>query len=160
MQACLSAHAASNNDLKAEPWYPTRLLDRKASGGSLDSVRLAITFEEPPSHNDRYATLSHCWGSAPVLELKKATCNDFREGTELSKLPKTFREAIQVTRRLGVRFLWMDSLCIFQDRDDLSDWLNEADLMHKVYSHSFLQHLCVGSPRQFQGPIFRAEPET
>ncbi|KXH43390.1 heterokaryon incompatibility protein [Colletotrichum salicis] len=126
MQACLTTHTACNVELKAEPWYPTRLLDLEAGCEGIDIVRLVITAEHPPLHNNRYATLSHCWGSAQFLQLKKATCEDFQRGIELFKLPKTFREAIQVTRRLGVRYLWIDSLCIFQDRDDLSDWLVEA----------------------------------
>lgn len=158
MQACLSTHTACNIELKANPWYPTRLLDLKAGCEGKDVVRLVITAANPPSHNDRYATLSHCWGSAQFLQLKKATCNDFRRGIELSELPRTFREAVQVTRRLGVRYLWIDSLCIFQDRDDLSDWLVEAGLMHKVYSNSFCNISAAGARDSSKGLFFERDP--
>ncbi|KAK1634598.1 heterokaryon incompatibility protein [Colletotrichum phormii] len=158
MQACLSTHTACNVELKAEPWYPTRLLDLNAGCGGIDIVRLVITAEHPPSHNDRYATLSHCWGSAQFLQLKKVACEDFQRGIELSKLPKTFREAIKVTRRLGVRYLWIDSLCIFQDRDDLSDWLVEAGLMHKVYLNSFCNISAAGARDSSKGLFFERDP--
>jgi hypothetical protein len=52
-------------------------------------------------------------------------------------MPKTFQEAILVSRELRIRYLWIDSLCIMQDRDDLSDWAREASLMYKVYSNSY-----------------------
>ncbi|KAK0372913.1 heterokaryon incompatibility protein [Colletotrichum limetticola] len=158
MQTCLSTHTACNVELKADPWYPTRLLDLKAGCEGTDVARLVITAEHRPSHNDRYATLSHCWGSAQFLQLKKATCDDFKRGIELSKLPKTFREAVQVTRQLGVRYLWIDSLCIFQDRDDLSDWLVEAGLMHKVYSNSFCNISAAGARDSSKGLFFKRDP--
>jgi hypothetical protein len=54
----------------------------------------------------------------------------------MASLPKTFQEAVAVTRTLGIHYLWIDSLCIMQDKDDLSDWYKEATMMDKVYMHS------------------------
>ncbi|KAF8858560.1 HET-domain-containing protein [Acephala macrosclerotiorum] len=51
----------------------------------------------------------------------------------LKALPKTFSEAIKATRKLGVRYIWIDSLCIIQD--SLEDWQRESVLMGKVYSN-------------------------
>ncbi|RSM05408.1 hypothetical protein CDV31_009560 [Fusarium ambrosium] len=39
-------------------------------------------------------------------------------------LPRTFRDALNITRPLGIRYLWIDSLCIIQD--DPEDWQAEA----------------------------------
>lgn len=36
-------------------------------------------------------------------------------GIEINTLPKTFQDAVEATRRLGVRYLWIDSLCIIQN---------------------------------------------
>jgi hypothetical protein len=33
----------------------------------------------------------------------------------MEALPKTFQDAVSITRTLGIRFLWIDSLCIVQD---------------------------------------------
>lgn len=51
-------------------------------------------------------------------------------------LPKTFAEAMRVSTFVGVHYLWIDSLCIFQDSVD--DWRMEASTMANVYRNSFL----------------------
>ncbi|EHK19955.1 uncharacterized protein TRIVIDRAFT_155817 [Trichoderma virens Gv29-8] len=51
-----------------------------------------------------------------------------------NKLPKSFREAMQITRRLGVEYIWINSLCIIQD--DSRDWEHEAAIMGKIYEQS------------------------
>ncbi|KAK4233569.1 hypothetical protein C8A03DRAFT_38710 [Achaetomium macrosporum] len=53
----------------------------------------------------------------------------------LSRLPRTFRDAVIVTRGLGFRYLWIDSLCIVQD--DACDWHRESQLMEHVYSSAY-----------------------
>ena len=50
-------------------------------------------------------------------------------------LPKTFKDAIYITRKLGVNYLWIDALCIIQDSDD--DWRREAATMGNVYQKAF-----------------------
>lgn len=52
------------------------------------------------------------------------------------ELPKTFQEAIALTRKLGVRYLWIDSLCIIQD--DHHGWEVESAKMATIYSLSYL----------------------
>ncbi|MCJ1441565.1 MAG: hypothetical protein MMC23_002054 [Stictis urceolatum] len=61
--------------------------------------------------------------------------NKFQEGIALGDLPRTFQDAIFVARQIGVRFLWIDALCIIQDR---SDWEVEAGRMAEVYQNSYL----------------------
>jgi hypothetical protein len=41
-----------------------------------------------------------------------------------------------MTRQLGIRYIWIDALCIVQD--DKSDWAKEVAHMHSVYASSFL----------------------
>jgi hypothetical protein len=84
-----------------------------------------------------YLTLSHCWGSinnriVTTLENLK----DYQQGIEWGSLDRTYRDAITVTRRLGFKFLWIDSLCIVQD--DPSDWEVESGRMAQIYENSFL----------------------
>ncbi|KAH0439457.1 heterokaryon incompatibility protein [Colletotrichum camelliae] len=157
IETCCSNHQACNVEAAAEAWYPTRLLDLSAPDLDLGTLRLIVTSDEALECKQRYTTLSHCWGSAQFVQLKKSTHEDFRKRIQLSDLPKTFREAVEVTRRLGIRYLWIDSLCILQDRDDLSDWLVEAGLMHKVYSHSYFNISAAGSQDSSIGLFFKRD---
>lgn len=52
-------------------------------------------------------------------------------GIPLSSFPATIRDAVVITRRLGIRYLWVDALCIRQDSRD--DWLRECARMRDVY---------------------------
>jgi hypothetical protein len=132
MQECLSDHQACNKPHVSEStWYPTRLLQI----GPENVIRLTITAESPPT--GVYVTLSHCWGKIPLIQLLRSNMEDFRRGICKDHLPKTFQDALVVTRRLGVSYIWIDSLCILQDKDDVSDWVKEAALMDKVYSNSY-----------------------
>jgi Heterokaryon incompatibility protein (HET) len=60
-------------------------------------------------------TLSHRWGTASFLKLTKSNIENLEAGLLLSALPKTFKEAVEIVRRLGERFIWIDSTCILQD---------------------------------------------
>ena len=72
-------------------------------------VRLVVT--QHPDCSKLFATLSHCWGKSQFLTLCNDSFEEFRSGIELHRLPKTFREAIYVVRKFGLRYLWIDSLC-------------------------------------------------
>ncbi|KAF7536874.1 hypothetical protein G7054_g4140 [Neopestalotiopsis clavispora] len=51
-------------------------------------------------------------------------------------LPQTFRDAIELSRHLGIPYLWIDALCICQDDPD--EWAHEAATMKDVYVGSML----------------------
>jgi hypothetical protein len=59
------------------------------------------------------------------------------EGFRISELPKTFQDAIRVTKELGIQYLWIDSLCIIQEGDNGEDWRKESKLMETVYSSAY-----------------------
>lgn len=54
----------------------------------------------------------------------------------METLPPTFRDAVRVTRALGHRYLWIDSLCILQDSFD--DWDIESSRMRDYYKNAIL----------------------
>jgi hypothetical protein len=49
----------------------------------------------------------------------------------VTSMPRNYQHAICVTRRLGLRYLWIDSLCILQDSS--GDWAKEGAQMDKIY---------------------------
>jgi Heterokaryon incompatibility protein (HET) len=58
--------------------------------------------------------------------------NELYESIECQNLPLTFQHAIYITRRLGYRYLWIDSLCIIQDSK--RDWEQESAIMGDIYA--------------------------
>ncbi|QDS76341.1 hypothetical protein FKW77_002801 [Venturia effusa] len=106
-------------------WSPTRLLDVRH-----ETLRLTTSGHS----NRRYTTLSHCWGNAQLLKLTKENFDAFQQGLPIASLPKTFQDAIAVTRSLGIDFIWIDSLCIIQNSKE--DWQMESAQMGQVYRFS------------------------
>jgi Heterokaryon incompatibility protein (HET) len=64
------------------------------------------------------------------------TCPSYLQGILITTLPQTIQDAILVTRRLGLRYLWVDSLCIIQDLEE--DKLEQLGRMHAIYSNSYV----------------------
>jgi hypothetical protein len=83
-----------------------------------------------------YATLSHCWGQKQVITTTKATFELRKKGITWNELSKTFQNALVITEKLGLRYLWIDSLCIIQD--DLLDWETESKKMADIYKGSMV----------------------
>ena len=129
-------------------FMPTRLLDLNYRE---DFVRVVDTrrslIQEP------YTTLSYCWGKWPFVVLTPDNILQFMEsGIDIKSLPKTIREAIQTTRMLGVRYIWIDSLCIIQGL--AGDFEFEASLMLQVYRNSTV-NLAASDSEFADGGIFR-----
>ncbi|XEV04563.1 hypothetical protein FSHL1_009850 [Fusarium sambucinum] len=91
-----------------------------------------------------YATLSHCWGLKKFLTLNKSNISEFSKRIPFNSLTKTFREAINIARSLGFKYIWIDSLCIIQD--DALDWKCESARMGSVYGRSGLNIAATGAP--------------
>ena len=65
------------------------------------------------------------------MRLLKSNVSTLQQAIPISQLSKTFKDAMEVTKRLRVRYIWIDSLCIIQDSPE--DWQYEASRMGKVY---------------------------
>ncbi|KAI1390228.1 ER membrane protein SH3-domain-containing protein [Hypoxylon trugodes] len=89
-----------------------------------------------PDNRPIYWSLSHRWGDpTKIRQLLKTTESELRKGISLDDVSPTFRDAALLVHRLGHRYIWIDSLCIFQD--SASDWQKEAGTMKDVYRNSF-----------------------
>jgi heterokaryon incompatibility protein (HET) len=91
-----------------------------------------------------YFTLSHCWGTGQTRTTTQSTLAGHRQGLPVLDLPKTYSDAVKATQRLGVRYLWIDSLCIIQDSQE--DWEREAQAMAAIYRNSSLTISATSSP--------------
>jgi len=87
----------------------------------------------------RYIALSHPWGDKRhnnhFCTLHENLSSRIRNGISISDLPDTLRDAVEVTRRLGVRYLWIDTICIIQGPD--GDFGTEATRMETVFSLAY-----------------------
>ncbi|PQE16155.1 hypothetical protein CJF31_00009146 [Rutstroemia sp. NJR-2017a BVV2] len=90
------------------------------------------------SNVDEYFTLSYVWGMAAQFMLTKDVVNDSKtEGFFSSistKIPQSIRDAMQVCRNIGVRYLWVDALCIVQN--DEQDKNDQIGLMDEIYGQA------------------------
>lgn len=125
---CVANHTACAVSI-SDPKLPTRVIDIHTSDRTSALV-------ESHGRSGKYVALSHTWGRSPRLMTTKKTIEDLKRGVADSFLPKTFQDAIEITRRLKIKYLWIDCLCIIQD--DPQDWEREAARMTYVYKNSHL----------------------
>ncbi|RDW63478.1 hypothetical protein BP6252_11023 [Coleophoma cylindrospora] len=125
---CCQSHPACKLE---EARLPSRVVYVGATGD--EQVRI---IETHAAITGRYTALSYCWGIDVEVKTTTKNLQEYQSGLLLSKLPQTIIDAIRVTRFLGVRYLWVDALCILQDSE--ADWELEAAEMAQVYEGAFL----------------------
>jgi hypothetical protein len=76
----------------------------------------------------RFVALSYVWGSVPMFVTKEDKLRALSTPGGLNRwmheIPNTIRDAMHVVRKLGLYYLWTDSICIVQD--------DEAELAHLI----------------------------
>jgi hypothetical protein len=139
LQDCLNNHkrCSFSHVPKDQPTHkklPTRLIN--IGNPSNDIPPFLYETRGTPDECSSYIALSHCWGASQIIKTETANYKTHQLGISWSKLSKTFQDAIDIARSLGVQYVWIDSLCIVQD--DVDDWAREASQMASVYQNSFL----------------------
>ncbi|RSL95756.1 hypothetical protein CEP52_011912 [Fusarium oligoseptatum] len=129
---------------KPTPNLPTRVLFIGSD------VRLPHLYEGQ-NEEARYTALSHCWGGGehhPPSTTRK-TLAKHKEAIDWADLPQTFTDAMEVTRLLGIEYIWIDSLCIIQD--DADDWVRESANMANIYQQAVLTISADGAADSYAG---------
>ncbi|KAF2799205.1 HET-domain-containing protein, partial [Melanomma pulvis-pyrius CBS 109.77] len=134
-----------------EIFRPSRLLYLEN-----DSVCIHTTRDMPKRVS--YLTLSHCWGKLHIIRLLKSNEQSFQQNLPWAYLPKTFQDAIRITRHLGFSYLWIDSLTIIQDSSE--DWNHEAKLMGKIYKNAACNIAASDAPDSRHGCLYPRNPRT
>ena len=139
---CIVSHPECANS--NTPQLPTRVLDVGIDGSDCLALRVTNGFRAS------YLALSYCWGSGNHdFETTKGTLKSKMRSISMSILPSTIVDAIIITRRLKVQYLWVDALCIVQD--DLSDWRREAAQMADIYQNSLCTIAATGASSSSEG---------
>jgi hypothetical protein len=107
---------------------PTRVVE---IGRDNDHIKLVST----TGKEGVYIALSHRWGAHKKLLTLKENLAEHLVQIKFEDLSQTFKDAVQVTRDLGVQYLWIDSLCIIQDNK--IDWAFEATQMGRIFERAY-----------------------
>ncbi|KAF2713642.1 HET-domain-containing protein [Pleomassaria siparia CBS 279.74] len=147
---CLSQHTSCRHQTPTT--LPKRVLDVLLDDGA-KGVRLHEAYfdkNEGRYEFGEYLTLSHCWGSARgIPKTTTKTLEAYKNNVPWSTLPPTFQEAVALTRSLGFRWLWIDSLCIVQD--DGAEKRDESARMDQIFANSFLTIAATSSAESSDG---------
>lgn len=136
MQVCGRDHKSFGCFPKTTSRLSSRVLDV-----SNNWLRLHVS---KPGERGEYVALSHCWGALSQAQ-KRAFCTSSAnleprctQGLDFKTLPKTFQDAITVTRELGKGYLWIDAISIIQYDDDLEDWKKESGRMGNIFGNAYV----------------------
>ncbi|KAF2802111.1 HET-domain-containing protein [Mytilinidion resinicola] len=78
-----------------------------------------------------HVTLSHRWSREHMPKLLSFNVASMRSHVPAESVAGSFADAVTVVRRLDIRYLWIDALCIVQD--DVDDWRRESAMMGEIY---------------------------
>lgn len=87
--------------------------------------RVVVTYNIQERHD--YVALSYVWGGSkqPAVALN----------VPFSGIPQTIEDAMEVTRRLGKRYLWVDGLCIDQNNEEHKR--DQIAIMDRIYREAW-----------------------
>ena len=139
LQTCLERHPRCASAKRRRMRPPSRLIDVAPETESQDP-RLCLANENVHF----WVALSYCWGGQSEFVLNDTTIESLMQGVPLCDYPATLRDAVVITRNLGIRHLWVDALCIKQDSED--DWLRECSRMRDVYKGATLTLVAADAP--------------
>ena len=157
---CINGHEVCRNkdgghiDDHSRPhdFQPTRILD-------LDNNKIRLDIDPSKRRKQRYASLTHRWSLKPetMPRLNPDNLREWCKNINPAILTPTFRDAVDVARKLDVRYLWIDSLCIQQTGHGWEeDWMKEAAVMGEVYRHALLNIQAGRDAEALEMGLFRA----
>jgi hypothetical protein len=123
-----------------------------------DDTRPSVQLIESKGQKGRYLALSHCWGSNEKRPLRTTSENYHihQIGIPFGDLPKTFQDTVEFAQGIGIRYVWIDSLCIIQGNSQ--DWHSEAANMGDVYWNATLVVAASGAKDSSKGLFISDRP--
>lgn len=120
---------------------PKRLLkiSKESSACTKANLHVCKRDEHPP-----YTALSYCWGTGQAYRLVLSNLEAMSIDVPIRALAQTIQDAISVAGRMGVQYLWIDSLCIIQDSPTDKD--DEISAMDHIYQNAEFT-LCAASAK-------------
>ncbi|KAF2222159.1 heterokaryon incompatibility protein-domain-containing protein [Elsinoe ampelina] len=117
---------------------PTSEDSRDIDSGESKLDMKGFPYQEEGAQHAPYAALSYVWGGDQIHKTTTAKILHLRGPGSLEKVlsdyPQVIKDAIDLTRRLGIRYLWVDSCCIVQDSERV--WKRNAQHMDMIYGNA------------------------
>ena len=124
-------HCAVSSETDITTWHPAWLID---------SVERRLVRAKP---SDRYLALTYVWGAPTRRGSSQASTQLLKENVEAwqqslpdNDIPRTFQDAMWLAKKLGLRYLWIDRLCIIQD--DEAEMDNHVRRMAYIFANAYL----------------------
>jgi hypothetical protein len=138
LQACAS-HSKCNETVSGaihiNPYdspLPTRVIEIARED---DRQRLYLRYTD--GLHGAYITLTHRWNESTSGCITTTSNIESRLlGEDFGELPQLFQDAFIIAEKLGIKFIWIDSICIIQQGDNLVDWRREAPKTAHYYQFS------------------------
>lgn len=114
----------------------------------IDVWRLCLV---PGSTADEYVALSYVWGERSFVTATRGNFTLLQSPGALSELPipDTIRDAFGFTEMLGVRYLWVDSLCIAQDNTQAK--YAEIGQMSAIFANASVTIIAANGSNAYSG---------
>lgn len=156
-ECCLNHSYCRSHQMSSAPgsYIPSRLLYIPP-----DPVEgIVLRLKESVPSGAKYVALSHCWGSRdrwPRCLTTNANYESQLRHIPWDTLPQTFRETAIFARKLGLEYVWIDSMCIIQG--DEKDWQRESTKMYSVYSNAYITFAAATAHDSHDGLFRRRAP--
>ncbi|OTA67831.1 HET-domain-containing protein [Hypoxylon sp. EC38] len=111
-----------------------------------------VFIEDTYDRVEPFAALSYCWGGDQPFKATKSRLKSMRSGSlqlPYEELARSVQDAIKVTSRLGLKYLWVDALCIIQD--DEGDKIEQIAEMPRIYNQACVTIVAARSDRATRG---------
>ncbi|RDW87273.1 hypothetical protein BP5796_02967 [Coleophoma crateriformis] len=138
LQECVETHPRCGTD--HEKPLPSRVIDV----GDGKHLRL-----DTSRGRGRYAALSYCWGGLQNSNTLTTNLEERINGFEISELELTLQDAVRVTQKLGLQYLWIDAQCILQD--SAQDKEHEVSQMVNIYKNAHVTICAAKSSKASDG---------
>ncbi|KAK1852295.1 heterokaryon incompatibility protein [Colletotrichum chrysophilum] len=110
---------------------PKRLIQVQNEDLGDEDVRL---YQTKKGELGNYVALGYVWGAPQKVTTTCSNLADHLAAISVKSLGKSIRDAITFVRALGIKYVWVDALCIVQDRDKI----DEITHMGKIYRDAWL----------------------
>ncbi|EWY92477.1 hypothetical protein FOYG_06031 [Fusarium oxysporum NRRL 32931] len=151
LQQCQEDHEECRVSLSGSPLLNPEVTDLPNRcievSRNIDGARV-LALKETGGRRGKYITLTHRWVQPDTVNASTLQSNysDRLCGKALEHLPRHFEDAFYLASKMGISFVWIDSLCIIQDSEQ--DWIVEASRMAKYYQNSFFTVAGFGVTRE------------